>query len=172
MLNRIVDLSEYHAASGYFEVVVDKENDSKLPSWVKGERVLYVGKGEVDALVDFSELDERRIEVVEDGMSVSVKLPPPVLDEPALNLKESYVVEHSSGIASKFGGSDLERQVQLEAVERIADAAAAADVLDKTARENTVAMLRGLLGALGYANVTVIWDDEPAPSPTPPPTPR
>lgn len=166
------DLEEYHAATGYYETVVDIEDDSKLPSFVKGERVLYVGKGEVDAMVDFGDLDEQRVTVSDDRLSATIRLPVPTIDEPALDLEESYVVEHESGLADKFGGSDLEQQAQLEAVDQMEDAAEDGDALTDLARKNTDAMLRGLLGALGFVNVTVSWDDEPEPEPTTSPNPQ
>lgn len=172
VLISLTNLSEFRAANAYLETVVDLENDSKLPSWVKGERVIYVGKGDVAAFVDFSELDEQRITVADDKQSATIKLPAPTLDEPVLDLEESYVVEYESGLADKFGGSDLESEAQLKAVEQMAGIADSGDRVIDLARTNTVAMLQGLLGALGYVNVTVVWDDAPAPPPTSSPTPQ
>lgn len=55
VLKSLTDLSEYHAASAHYETVVDLDRDTNnLPDWVSGERVLYVGKGDVDAIVDFA----------------------------------------------------------------------------------------------------------------------
>ena len=51
------NLSEYHAASANMQVVVDVEHDTGLlPSFIKGERTLFVAAGTVDAAVDFSGL--------------------------------------------------------------------------------------------------------------------
>lgn len=172
VLVSLTDLNEFHAASGHYETVVDIEEDSKLPSFVKGERVLYVGKGNVDAVVDFSGLDEERIEISPDEQTVTVRLPAPTADKPELDLEESYVVEHDSGLADKFGGSDLEREAQLKAVDQMTEAATAGDALIELARTNTEAMLRGLLRALGHPTVIVIWDDQPAPESTATPTPQ
>lgn len=172
VLISLTELSEYHAANAYYETVVDIEEDSRLPSFVKGERVLYVGKGDVDAIVDFSDLDEERVSVSEDRLTATIKLPPPTIDEPVLDLEESYVVEHDSGLADKFGGSDLEKEAQVTALDQMTEAATGGDALTDLARKNTVSMLRGLLGALGYVNVTVIWDDEPASEPSSPATPQ
>ena len=47
--------------------MVDTERDTKnLPQWTSGERVLYVGKGHVDALVGFSGIQEQDVQVSED----------------------------------------------------------------------------------------------------------
>ena len=63
-------LSEFTAASAYYETVVDLESDTNLlPGFIGGEWALYVGKREVEASVNFSELDERRIRLSDDGTS-------------------------------------------------------------------------------------------------------
>jgi hypothetical protein len=163
VLQSLTDLSEFHAANGHYETVVDIEEDPDLlPGWVHGERILYVGKGDVDALVDFSELDERRVIVSADRTSVTVRLPAPTVDKPVLDLEGSYVVSHSKGIASKFGGSELERTAQLKAIEQMSATATEADMLTDQAKENTEGMLRGLLGALGFTAVEVSFDDDAA----------
>src|SRR5215216_4442548 len=53
VLQSIRDLSEYHAAGGHYEVVVDIQKDTPLPSGLLGERTLFVGVGDVDSIVDF-----------------------------------------------------------------------------------------------------------------------
>lgn len=161
VLRSLTDLSEYHAVSGHFETVVDLDKDTnRLPDWVSGERVLYVGKGEVDAVVDFGQLDERRVDVSEDGKSVTIKLPAPTTSKPVLDLQTSYVVNHDKGLITRFKGSDLEREAQLKAVSQMTAAANGEDILADRAEENTSAMLRGLLGGLGYTNVTVTFDQD------------
>jgi hypothetical protein len=108
VLRTLTDLSEYHAASGHYETVVDLEKDTNhLPGWVSGERLLYVGKGDVDAVVDFGGLDERWITVSEDAKSLTVKLPASTVDKPLLDLNTSYVVEHDKGIVNRFKGLSL-----------------------------------------------------------------
>src|SRR6266545_4714469 len=57
VLKAIEDLHVYKAASGNFQVLIDLEKDSKyLPSFLKGERTLFVAAGSVDAEADFSGL--------------------------------------------------------------------------------------------------------------------
>ncbi len=60
VLQSLTERGEFRAARAHYETVVDIEDDTKsLPDFISGQRVLYVGKGEVDAFVDFGELDER-----------------------------------------------------------------------------------------------------------------
>src|SRR5690606_1221198 len=160
VLQSLTDLKEFHAASGHYETVVDIEKDTAyLPGWVSGERVLYVGKGDVNGVVDFSGLDESRVIVTEgedgEAQSVTIRLPQPTLSKPTLDLENSYVVEHDEGIVNKFRGSELEREAQLKAVEQMTAAASGEDMLLDRSKENTVDMLRGLLGALGFTDITI-----------------
>lgn len=162
VLHSLTNLSEYHAASAHYETVVDIDKDTKrLPDWVKGERLLYVGKGDVDAVVDFSELDERRVVLSEDGKSVTIRLPAPIAGTPTLDLATSYVAEHDEGLLNRFKGSDLEREAQLKAVTQMSATAASEDLLIDKAKANTTAMLRGLFGSLGYTDITVTYDEDP-----------
>ena len=67
------DLSNYQAAAGNFQVLVDTEKDAKfLPSVIRGERTTYSAAGSVDASVDFSNLDAQSIVVSEDRRSVTI----------------------------------------------------------------------------------------------------
>ena len=162
VLRSLTDISEYHAVTGHYETVVDLDRDTnRLPDWVSGERVLYVGKGDVDAVVDFGELDKSRVVVSEDAKSVTIKLPAPTAGNPQLDLQTSYVVSHEKGLVNRFKGSDLERQAQLKAISQMTTAATGEDLLTNQARENTSKMLRGLLGSLGYTNITITYDEDP-----------
>lgn len=160
VLHSLTEISEFHAAKAHYETVVDIEKDSAyLPDWVSGERVLYVGKGEVDGVVDFSGLDESSVTVSDDGTMVAITLPAPTVGTPVLDLETSYVVSHDKGLANRWKGSDLERQAQLRAVEQMTATASGEGMLVDLAEENTTAMLRGLLGALGYENITITFED-------------
>lgn len=162
VLKSLNDLSEYHAASGHYETVVDVENATPyVPDILSGERVLYVGKGDVDAVVDFGRLDQGRVVVSQDRTAVSIRLPAPTVDQPTLDLEHSYVANHEQGIVNRFKGSDLERQAQLKAVQQMTSAAVGSGDLADRARQNTTAMLRALFGAAGFTTVTVTFDEDP-----------
>lgn len=159
VLQSLTDLSDYHAASAHYETVIDLEDDTDyVPDWLRGERVLYVAKGDVDAMVDFGELDERSVVVSEDRTSVSITLPEPTVGKPVLDVEGSYVADHDEGFTNAFSGSDMEHEAQVKAIDRMTETAAGEGMLLDKAQENTTAMLRGLLGALGYKDVTVTYD--------------
>ena len=74
LLQSLADLSEYHAATGNFQVIVDTEKDTRfVPSFIRGERTVFVAGGSVDAIVDFSQLDERSIQVSPDRTAVAAE---------------------------------------------------------------------------------------------------
>lgn len=159
----LADLSEYHAAKGTFEVAVDLEKDTPyLPDVVSGERTTYLAIGSVDGLVDFRALGEGAVQV--QGQSVTITLPQPRLADPALDLEASRVIAHDRGLFERASGvfSDnpgSERDVELLAQTKLADAAAQSDVLQRS-QDNTRAMLTGLAQSFGYADVTVTFHGE------------
>jgi hypothetical protein len=157
---RIMDLKEYHAANAYYEVVVelDKGRDW-VPDVLVGDSILYIGKGEVDAVVDFSQLDERRIQISEEEKSVTVQLMTPTLSKPTLDIEASRVYSRDRGLITKFQNSELEREAQLRAIEQIKAAAGEEDELITRAKENTTAMLESLFGSVGYTDVTVTFTE-------------
>lgn len=159
VLQSLTTLSEFTAARGYYEVVVDLEpGNNNLPDFINGDRIIYVGKGEVEAVVDFTELDERRVTRGSDGTSVVVNLPAPTIREPDLDLKTSYVAVRDEGFVTKFRGSDLEREAQLKAEERLRAAARGEGKLVDLAEQSTRAMLNGLLAGLGYTSIEITFE--------------
>ncbi len=160
-LQSLTDLNEFHAVSGYYETVVllEENPDSRIPDFLTGDRLVYIGKGSVDVVVDFSDLDGEAITTSEDRTTATVRLPTPTLGKPALDLEASEIFSHEEGVITKFNGSDLERKAQIKALDQITDAAAAEDRLVDHAKKNTTAMLEDLLGGLGYTDVTIAWQE-------------
>ncbi|ANZ38300.1 hypothetical protein BBK82_21760 [Lentzea guizhouensis] len=158
VLQELRDLSQYHAATGDYEVVVDIEKDAPwMPDFLAGERTLFVGAGTVNAYVDFGELVEEMLVMSPDGKSVEVRIPEPVLDKPNLDNERSYVFDQKRGLFNRLGAvldTKSQQEFYLAAEKRIADAAAGSQ-LRQRARDNTKAMLTGLLRALGF-DVTVV----------------
>ncbi len=162
VLEALQDVSRYEAATGEFQVTIDVEDDARfLPDFVRGQRTLFLAQGTVDASVDFEAIDEGAIDVRDDG-SVRVTLPEAVLSEARIDPEESRVLDRDRGVLDRIGSvfSDSptgERELQLLAEERLEEAAAEAG-LTKRAEDNTRSMLEGMLGSLGYDDVTVVFE--------------
>jgi hypothetical protein len=161
VLEAIEDLSSYRAATGHFEVIVDLEEDSRyLPSFISGERTLFVAVGTVDATVDFSGLGQGAVEVSEDRRSVTLNLPSATLSDAVIDPEASYVYDRERGLIERLQGAfsedDLndERELYLLAEQRLQTAATQTNLV-AAAEQNTRGMLEGLLGSLGFTDVTV-----------------
>jgi hypothetical protein len=161
VLKSIQNLQDYRAASGHFEVIVDVEQDTRfVPSSIKGQRVLFVAIGSVDAAVNFSGLDESAVEVSDNRRSVSIELPPATFHEPDLDLERSYVYDRDRGAIDRIQsllGDDpgFEPELYSLAEEKLANAARDGSGLLARAERNTRLMLEGLLRALGFTRVDV-----------------
>ena len=167
LLRSIQDLSVHKAATGNFEVLVDIEKGSRLiPSFLKGERTLFVAAGTVDAEVDFSQLDSNAVKVSEDRRSASITLPHARLAKPHVDTGRSYVANRERGALDRLGSvfSDnptSERELYLLAEQKLASAAHESE-LTARAEQNTREMLQTMLRSLGYTEVTVTFKDPPA----------
>jgi hypothetical protein len=169
LLKSLQKLNEYRAARANLEQVVDIEHDTKLvPSFVKGERIVLVAAGEVDARVDFRSLGPRALNVSADRKDVVITLPAPERTPARLDLARTRVVDHDRGVLDRAGdvlgdgGTDDERQMLLVAQEKL-DAAAAKDAtLLPAAERNTRTMLERLARGLGFERVTVRFETPPA----------
>ena len=165
VLQALADLHEYRAATGSYQVVVDIEKDAKyLPSFLKGERTLFLAQGSVDAAIDFSGLGPEAVTVAADR-SVTITLPHAQLTKPALDIAASHVIDRDRGLLDRLGSvftdSPTGEQTLYAAAEPKLRAAANESALIKKADENTTQMLTRFLGALGYDEVRVNWEENP-----------
>ena len=165
VLKSIQNLEDFRAASGHFEVIVDVEQDTRfVPDAIKGQRVLFVAIGSVDAGVDFAGLDESAVDVSGDRKSVSIELPPATFREPELDLERSYVYDRDRGAIDRIQsllGDDpgVEPELYTLAEEKLANAARDGSGLLARAERNTRLMLEGLLRALGFTRVEVRFSE-------------
>jgi hypothetical protein len=161
LLTSIQDISQYHAAVGNFEVVVDREDDdiAWMPDIIAGRRTLFVGAGTVNAYVDLSGLADKDLKLSEDGKSVTVLLPEPQLDKPNLDHDRSYVFDQKRGMVDRIADAiDTPQQQQFyKLAETKMTTAAEESELRKQATENTKAMLTGMFSSLGI-KVTFLDD--------------
>jgi Protein of unknown function (DUF4230) len=154
LLLALEDLHEYHAATGTFQVVVDREVDTPfVPSVISGERVSYLATGTVDAYVDFDGLDAGRVTLSPDGTSATIELPAPRLAEPRIDPAESRVLDRDRGLVERVGDAvgeapSDEGELAALAEDRLAASATESDLLDR-AETNTRYMLTTLARSLG-----------------------
>jgi hypothetical protein len=170
LLQSLEDLAEYRAASANLQVIVDVEQDTSLiPSFIKGERTLFVAAGSVDAAVDFRGLGKRpgSVRVTGDREAVTVTLPPARLTEARLDQSRSRVYDRDRGALDRIeeafsddGGAD-QQELYVLAERKLAEAAAADPQILRTAEGNTRQMLTGMLRALGFERITVEFSRPP-----------
>jgi hypothetical protein len=166
LLKSLENLSDYHAATANMQVVVDVEEDARLlPSFIKGERTLFIAAGNVDAAVDFRGLakDPDAVKVSKDRRSVRLTLPAPKLLEPQLDPDRSRVYDRDRGVLDRVEDAlsdrpgDEQPLYQL-AEDKLAAAAAADPKLLQTAERNTRSMLEGMMRGLGFEKVTIRFE--------------
>jgi hypothetical protein len=163
LLKSLENLSDYHAATANLQVVVDIEQDARLlPSFIKGERTLFVAAGTVDAAVDFRGLsrDPDAVKVSDDRRSVKLTLPAPKLLEPRLDPDRTRVYDRDRGVLDRVEDALSDRPGDEQPLYQLADkklAAAAAEdpKLLQTAERNTRSMLEGLMRGLGFEKVEI-----------------
>jgi hypothetical protein len=166
LLESMKDLSQYVAAEGNFQVLVDlQQNSSYIPDFIFNQRTLFVGVGSVKAYVDFSKLTSGDLVVSPDGKSVTINLPRPTLDQPSLDPNASYVFAQDRGVINRiqdFFGNDPNTTQELYklASSKIASAASASDLLSR-AETNTKSMLESLMKQLGFTQVIINFAPAP-----------
>lgn len=153
LLKSVQDVSEYHAAIGTFEMVVDTgDADAAMPDFIAGRRTLYVAVGTVDAYIDLSGLQDDDITVSAVGKSAELTLPEPKLGKPNLDFDRSHVYSDDRGVVDRLVDVfETPQQAELNklAETRMADAAEESELRVRAA-ENTKSMLTGLFGSLEY----------------------
>jgi hypothetical protein len=167
LIKSLENLSEYRAASANMQVVVDVEQDTDLvPSFIKGERTLFVAAGSVDAAVDFAGLGRSpgAVQVSDDRKAVTITLPPARLTEAQLDQARSRIYDRDRGALDRIeeafsddGGAD-QQALYVLAEDKLTEAAASDPSLLRTAERNTRSMLEGMMRGLGFEQVTVRFE--------------
>jgi hypothetical protein len=161
VLKSIQNLRRFQAATGHFEVIVDLEKDTRfVPSAIRGERVLFVAVGDVDAGVDFTGLEGDAVRVSNNRRTVSLELPHAEFFGARVDPSRSYVYDRDRGlidrVASIFQDNPTsEQELYLLAEEKLIDSAEQSSGILVRAERNTRLMLVGLLEALGFTSVSI-----------------
>jgi Protein of unknown function (DUF4230) len=168
VLTAMRDLSEYHAAAGQYQVVIDIQEDAKfLPDIIKGKRTIFLAIGSVDAYVDFRKLGDDAVSVSGDRKSVTLTLPRAQLSTPNIDPNQSRVLNQDLGVVDRLGNlfsdqpNPQNQQMYQLAQQRLADAAKQVG-LQKKAEDNTKATLDKLMRSLGFSAVNITFVDPAA----------
>lgn len=166
ILERLEDVSEYTAATANYQTSFDVEDESVLPDFLLGQTVTFQAYGSVDAVVDFSSLTEDAIRV--DGDRVTITLPEPRLDNVHVDPDQSEVVDTDRGLLDRIGdvfgdGTVDESALYGLAEDRLVESARQSELLSR-AKHNTREFLQGLLEELGFEDVSVVFENPPAPT--------
>jgi hypothetical protein len=161
VLKSIQNLRRFEAASGHFEVIVDLEKDTRfVPSPIRGERVLFVAVGDVEAGVDFSGVKGDAVRVSNNRRSVELELPHAEFFGARVDPGRSYVYDRDRGlidrVASLFQDNPTsEQELYVLAEEKLMEAAENDSGILARAERNTRLMLLGLFEALGFTSVSI-----------------
>ncbi|MFL6116210.1 MAG: DUF4230 domain-containing protein [Catenulispora sp.] len=157
LLKSITELKRFEAASGEFQVVVEVQSSSWLPSFLAGSDTFFLGDGVVNAFVDFNSLGPDKVQVSADRLSATITLPTPVLDPTALDVHKSYIIGQQQGVFDRLFNNDPNKVQPLlvEATKQI-DGAAAKSQLVSIAEKDTTQMLQGLLHSLGFTGTITV----------------
>ena len=163
VLTAMRDLSEYHAATGQYQVVIDIQQDAKfLPDIIKGKRTIFLAIGSVDSYVDFRKLGDDAVSVSPDRKSVTITLPRAQLSKPNVDPDQSRVLNQDLGVIDRLGNlfsdqpNPQNQQMYQVAEQRLADAARQVG-LQKRAEDNTRATLDTLMRSLGFTTVDITF---------------
>ncbi|GAA0922647.1 DUF4230 domain-containing protein [Pseudonocardia zijingensis] len=164
LLAALADISDYHAATGTFQVLVDLERDTPhVPALISGERTTLFATGHVDAVVDLSALGPEHVDVSADRSAVRFALPAPRLAPASVDPTASRVVGRERGLVERLTSVIENNPVNDEELYRLAaqklDATAQQSDLAVRAETNTRDMLTSLARSLGYEQVTVTFGD-------------
>ncbi len=156
-------LSRLESAQYTIEKVITAETNQGALGALFGDRLLFVGHGDVIAGVDLSRVQTSDITITEDGR-VTFIIPAPEIFVTALDNDKSYVYDRETGLFTK-GDENLETQARQVATVEIERAAREGGILT-TAAENAQAFMESLLISLGFTDVVIVQA-----TPLPPVTP-
>jgi hypothetical protein len=162
---QVRNLSRLETASYTVEKVITAETGQGPFSFLFGDRLILVARGQVIAGVDLGKMEEGDILITEDG-TVVVTLPPVEILVATLDNQKSYVVDRDTGLVGT--NPALETEARQAAEKEVLDAALEDGILD-TAQRNAEMYVRQLIMALGFDEV-IFAQAVPTPGATATPT--
>ncbi len=150
VVRRVQALAKLETSRYTLEKILDAERTRQgVPTWLAGEKLVFVAHGEVVAGLDLSKLSEDDVQVV--GDTLTITLPEPEILYSRLDNENSYVYDRDEGLFSE-ADKDLEGHVRATAEQQLRESALEDGILDE-ARANGEQSLEALLGSMGFSEV-------------------
>lgn len=164
IVHEINDLARLETASVEMEKVVTAERNSETLWGVMGESMIFVANGKVVAGIDFAQMKDGDVQVV-DPVTVMVHLPEAMIfdDLPALDNDKSYVADRDTGLLTR-ADPELESEVRRIAEARLREEALATGVVEQ-AKFNAEQYMLNFLQGLGFENIIFMDETPPVPEP-------
>ncbi|CAN1209825.1 DUF4230 domain-containing protein [Tumidithrix helvetica PCC 7403] len=155
VISQVRGASDLTTAIFVMEAVVPTQQDWTLGSWTVGSsKLLYVAYGEVRAGVDLSKL--QRQDVVVQGDSIVIHLPPPKILDRKIDVNRSRVYNYEKGVMGLAPdiSHSLQTLAQQEAIGKISTAACNNGLLEM-ANEKAELTVTRLVSFSGYSKITI-----------------
>lgn len=131
------------------KMVTGAKENSILPDFLAGDRLLMIAHGEVVAGIDFSNLKTGDVTV--ENRSVHLRLPAAQVFSVRLDSAKTRVYSRQTGLLVPTD-PNLETQVRQEAEQQMREAALADGIL-LTAQQNALSTITSLLQGLGLEQI-------------------
>jgi len=151
VIRQIRSLSRLETVSYKIEKVITAQNGEGPLGFLFEDKLLLVAVGEVIAGVDLGRMADPDVQVVDNA--VTVRLPSSEIFIATLNNDDTFVYDRQTGLLGQQ--VDLETLARQTAEDEILRAAIADGILD-TAQKNGEQVIRKLLEALGFEDITII----------------
>jgi hypothetical protein len=148
VIQKIQGISQLVTVKYVIEKVIVIE-DAK---WYGDSRVLLVAHGITKAGIDLSKL--QRADVVVEGKSLKIFLPPAEITDCYLDEHKTHVIERTTGLLREFD-KDMEQNARITAIDDIRRAARMNGII-KDAEDRAVQQLQVMFKQMGFDSVEVI----------------
>ena len=137
------------------KIVEGARENTYLPDFLAGDRLLLVVHGQVIAGVDLGKLRPQDLTIDESAKvrTVQVKMPDPEIFVATLDNSGTHVYSRATGLLVPED-SNLESETRQKAIEQVKQAALDGGILNK-ARDNARGTLTTLLQGLGFQQITI-----------------
>ena len=137
------------------KIVEGAKENTFLPDFLAGDRLLLVVHGQVIAGVDLGKLKPQDVTIDESAKvrTVHVKMPEPEIFVATLDNAGTHVYSRATGLLVPED-SNLESETRQKAIEQVKQAALDGGILNK-ARDNARGTLTTLLQGLGFQQITI-----------------